>query len=145
MASLSAEQITPTVTLHSSPSATIEPAVNFYELSGQSARNRTLHQLGRQLEYQPVEASKELEPCLFSCGETIVIGDNIRVTVTSIGESQVQIGIEAPAELHSQGNPNGLMPRYPRELSAHSYKDGGRVGRRRASDRLIYRDSRSAQ
>lgn len=32
-------------------------------------------------------------------GETIVIGDNIRVTVTAVVGGQVRLGIEAPADV----------------------------------------------
>lgn len=34
-----------------------------------------------------------------SAGETIVIGDNIRVTVKSVGYGRCQIGVEAPQDV----------------------------------------------
>jgi carbon storage regulator len=32
-------------------------------------------------------------------GQSIIVGDNVRVTVVAIGEDQVRVGIEAPPEI----------------------------------------------
>jgi carbon storage regulator len=46
-------------------------------------------------------------------GESILIGENIRVVITAIAGNQVRIGIEAPPEVKIVRNE--LLPRDPTE------------------------------
>ncbi len=68
-------------------------------------------------------------------GESLQIGDNVKITVLSIRGNQVQIGIDAPANVAVHREE--IYARIQRE---HEAKDAGQT---RSGDRLFGKSKRS--